>query len=125
MSDREKEIAIAQKLGYEVRLRGIYYGLKRPDGSQITGLALKSSDYIWQHYAPLYFTDRNANAEIVEYFAKQSKGTQALFYVELLPSQEDQARTNSDIMLGLLATPRQICEAALAVWGIEQGGEAK
>jgi hypothetical protein len=80
----------------------------------------------WVSLAPTYFTDRNASAEIVQWFAGQPEGDGYYTFLRLLElelSVSTPMGSHHRYAL-LLATPRQIAEAALTVWGIGEG-EAK
>lgn len=85
-------------------------------------------------YVPQYFDDRNAAQEIVQWFAKQgSYEQQRRFEIQLQGVVVDEYYqehgkfdfgSEPSLWACLLATPRQIAEAALTVWGIGEG-EAK
>ena len=132
MTDREKEIAIAKKLGWTARLSECkqFTDIYTPEGLRVLeDECFKDEDESWWRYTPNYLTDRNASAEIVEHFADSDKW---LEFSDLVTWNWNHDNNNSDkmiratsyVFIGLRATPRQIALSALAVWGIEEG-EAK
>jgi hypothetical protein len=119
MSEREIDKLIAEKLGYgAVHYSPSSISLHKPDGS-IYGSSFPNPEIAWHVLCPSFCTDRNASAEIVQWFAKQGgvllRNFDFALYDVLKPGEED-----SHLLAALLATPRQIAEAALSVWGIRE-----
>ena len=120
MTDREKEIEIAKRLGWTAR----YFELTRftlinPQGKAVSATACPESA-AWDYLCPCYLTDRNAAQEIVTHFADSDdwhQFSEAIHWAWTLAKKP--VKASSFIFVGLLATSREICEAACEVWEIQ------
>ncbi|UOF76914.1 hypothetical protein [Bacteriophage sp.] len=109
-TDREREISklIAVKLGGEL--------VEWSDGV---------TQVVWPHTPvpqalPEYHTDRNASTEIVQWFAaRQRPHAEWMLAHQFSAAISPVIHAERNFWDAILATPRQICDAACKVWGIE------
>jgi hypothetical protein len=106
MTDRELEEAIARRLGWTL----VHHGC---------GMSPDAHTVPQPRRVPSYLTDRNAAQEIVTHFNGLRRTGEANSLLAAKFAIEICGTAGNEFWIGICATPRQICDAACKVWGLE------